>query len=47
MTATAAKLVDLFVSNFAEFAAHVDEGVRQSGPTQAQQAQAQPQATPA
>jgi phosphoenolpyruvate carboxykinase (ATP) len=29
---TAAKLVDLFVENFAEFAAHVDEGVRQSGP---------------
>ncbi len=41
---TAAKLVDLFVKNFAEFAPHVDEGVRQSGPTQAQQ-QAQPQAT--
>jgi phosphoenolpyruvate carboxykinase (ATP) len=34
---TAAKLVDLFVANFAEFADHVDEGVRQSGPTQAQQ----------
>jgi phosphoenolpyruvate carboxykinase (ATP) len=29
---TAAKLVDLFVANFAEFEAHVDEGVRQSGP---------------
>jgi phosphoenolpyruvate carboxykinase (ATP) len=29
---TAAKLVDLFVENFAEFAEHVDEGVRQSGP---------------
>jgi phosphoenolpyruvate carboxykinase (ATP) len=29
---TAAKLVDLFVENFAEFADHVDEGVRQSGP---------------
>jgi len=40
--ATAAKLVDLFVQNFAEFAPHVDEGVRQSGPKQAQQ-QAQPQ----
>ena len=40
---TAAKLVDLFVANFAEFAAHVDEGVRQSGPTPAQ-SQAQPQA---
>ncbi|MBY0520162.1 MAG: phosphoenolpyruvate carboxykinase [Sphingomonas sp.] len=30
--ATAAKLVDQFVENFAEFAAHVDEGVRQSAP---------------
>ncbi|MEO5611801.1 MAG: phosphoenolpyruvate carboxykinase [Sphingomicrobium sp.] len=29
---TAAKLVDLFATNFAEFAEHVDEGVRQSGP---------------
>ena len=29
---TAAKLVDLFVENFSEFAEHVDEGVRQSGP---------------
>ena len=29
---TAAKLVDLFVENFAEFAEHVDEGVRQAGP---------------
>ena len=29
---TAAKLVDLFVENFVEFAEHVDEGVRQSGP---------------
>jgi phosphoenolpyruvate carboxykinase (ATP) len=41
--AMAAKLVDLFVSNFAQFAEHVDEGVRQAGPTagqgQAQQAQ--------
>ena len=34
---TAAKLVDLFVENFAEFADHVDEGVRQSGPKAAQQ----------
>ena len=41
--AAAAKLVDLFVKNFAEFAPHVDEGVRQSGPTPAQQAQGQPQ----
>jgi phosphoenolpyruvate carboxykinase (ATP) len=30
---TAAKLVDLFVDNFSEFAAHVEEGVRQAGPT--------------
>jgi phosphoenolpyruvate carboxykinase (ATP) len=29
---TAARLVDLFIENFAEFAEHVDEGVRQSGP---------------
>ena len=42
---TAAKLVDLFVANFAEFAPHVDEGVRQSGPVQAQQQLSQP--TPA
>ncbi|HJU77332.1 MAG TPA: phosphoenolpyruvate carboxykinase [Sphingomicrobium sp.] len=47
---TAAKLVDLFVQNFAEFAPHVDEGVRQSGPRAAPQAQAQQtqtQTTPA
>ena len=43
---TAARLVDLFVNNFAEFAPHVDEGVRQSGPKAAQQ-QAQSQPTPA
>ena len=29
---TAAKLVDLFVDNFGQFAEHVEEGVRQSGP---------------
>ena len=29
---TAAKLVDLFVTNFTEFAEHVEEGVRQAGP---------------
>ena len=29
---TAAKLVDLFVENFAEFESHVDQGVRQAGP---------------
>ena len=46
--ATAAKLVDLFVQNFAQFADQVDEGVRQSGPKAAQQAQAQQsQTTPA
>ena len=45
---TAAKLVDLFVANFAEFADHVDEGVRQSGPSIAkQQAQRQTQTAPA
>jgi phosphoenolpyruvate carboxykinase (ATP) len=42
---TAAKLVDLFVENFAQFADQVDEGVRQSGPSQTQpQAEAQLQA---
>jgi phosphoenolpyruvate carboxykinase (ATP) len=46
---TAAKLVDLFVENFAQFADHVDEGVRQAAPRQKLQAQpqAQTQATPA
>jgi phosphoenolpyruvate carboxykinase (ATP) len=29
---TAARLVDLFVENFAQFADHVDEGVRQAAP---------------
>jgi phosphoenolpyruvate carboxykinase (ATP) len=43
---TAARLVDLFVENFAQFADQVDEGVRQSGPAQ-RQAQPQAQATPA
>ena len=45
---TAAKLVDLFVENFAEFEAQVDEGVRQAAPKvmQAQQ-QPQTQTTPA
>jgi len=37
----AAKLVDLFVENFAQFADQVDEGVRQAAP-KAQQQQAQP-----
>ncbi|QUL36482.1 phosphoenolpyruvate carboxykinase [Erythrobacter sp. JK5] len=30
--ATAGKLVQLFIDNFAEFAAHVDDGVRQAAP---------------
>jgi phosphoenolpyruvate carboxykinase (ATP) len=41
---TAAKLVDLFVDNFADFAEHVDEGVRQAAPKVVQQ---QPQSQPA
>src|SRR4051794_4625197 len=41
---TAAKLIDLFVENFRQFADQVDEGVRQSGPKQMQQAQPQAQA---
>ena len=45
---TAAKLVDLFVTNFAEFESHVEEGVRQAGPTQRQgQASLQPKITAA
>jgi phosphoenolpyruvate carboxykinase (ATP) len=40
--AMAAKLVDLFVENFAQFADQVDEGVRQAAPG-ARQQQAQPQ----
>jgi phosphoenolpyruvate carboxykinase (ATP) len=39
---TAARLVDLFVENFAQFAEQVDEGVRQAGPQMVQ-----PQPTPA
>jgi phosphoenolpyruvate carboxykinase (ATP) len=39
--AMAAKLVDLFVENFAQFADQVDEGVRQAAPKAARQ-QAQP-----
>ncbi len=34
--ATAARLVDQFVENFAQFAEHVDEGVRQAAPRVAQ-----------
>ena len=33
--ATAAKLVQLFIDNFAEFEAHVDEGVRKAAPVAA------------
>ena len=47
---TAAKLVDLFIENFAQFADQVDEGVRQAAPkAERQQAQAQShdQTTPA
>jgi phosphoenolpyruvate carboxykinase (ATP) len=40
---TAAKLVDLFVQNFTQFAEQVDEGVRQAGPGSPQQAQQQQQ----
>ena len=36
--ATAADLVDKFVANFAQFAEHVDEGVRQAAPRAAQAA---------
>jgi phosphoenolpyruvate carboxykinase (ATP) len=42
--AMAAKLVDLFADNFAQFADQVDEGVRQAAPKTRQQQQAQPQA---
>ena len=44
--AMAAKLVDLFVANFAQFADQVDEGVRQAAPKTAQQ-QVQQSASPA
>ena len=45
---TAAKLVDLFVENFAQFADQVDEGVRQAAPKHPQQqAQQQTQSTAA
>jgi len=39
----AAKLIDLFVENFAQFADHVDEGVREAAPRQQGPVQAQPQ----
>jgi phosphoenolpyruvate carboxykinase (ATP) len=41
--ATAAKLVKLFIDNFAKFEAHVDAGVRDAAPRPAEQAQAQAQ----
>src|SRR6185436_6652301 len=45
---TAAKLVDLFIENFAQFADQVDEGVRQAAPKAQQRAQQAPsQATAA
>ena len=44
---TAAKLVDLFVENFAQFADQVEEGVRQAAPKAAQQQQAQANPTKA
>ena len=46
--AMAAKLVDLFVENFAQFADQVDDGVRQAAPkvTQGQTQQAQSQTQP-
>ncbi|HEX6784565.1 MAG TPA: phosphoenolpyruvate carboxykinase [Sphingomicrobium sp.] len=40
--ATAAKLVDLFVENFAQFSDQVDEGVRQAAPKAQQQGQSTP-----
>jgi phosphoenolpyruvate carboxykinase (ATP) len=43
---TATKLVNLFIENFSDFADHVDEGVRQAAPSQAQQPQ-QTQTSPA
>ena len=44
--AMAAKLVDLFVENFAQFADQVDEGVRQAAPRHAQQPAQQSQTQP-
>ncbi len=38
----AAKLVDLFVENFAQFAEHVDDGVRQAAPKARQQSAQSP-----
>jgi phosphoenolpyruvate carboxykinase (ATP) len=44
---TAAKLVDLFVRNFAKFEAHVDKGVRDAAPRSQAQQQAEPTPTAA
>ena len=44
---TAARLVDLFVENFAEFETHVDEGVRRAAPMRVRAQQPQGQPTPA
>src|SRR5688500_14312621 len=44
---TAARLVKLFIDNFAKFEAHVDAGVRNAAPRAGQQAQAQPAQTAA
>jgi phosphoenolpyruvate carboxykinase (ATP) len=44
---TAAKLVKLFIDNFAKFEAHVDKGVRDAAPRAQQQAQTEPTQTAA
>ena len=45
--AAAAKLVKLFIDNFAKFEAHVDQGVREAAPRVPAQAQTEPTATAA
>ncbi|MEA3010020.1 MAG: phosphoenolpyruvate carboxykinase [Sphingomonadales bacterium] len=45
--ATAAKLVKLFIDNFAKFEAHVDAGVREAAPRAQQQSQVEPTQTAA
>jgi phosphoenolpyruvate carboxykinase (ATP) len=45
--AAAAKLVKLFIDNFAKFEAHVDAGVRDAAPRAGQQAQVEPAQTAA
>jgi phosphoenolpyruvate carboxykinase (ATP) len=45
--ATAAKLVKLFIDNFAKFEAHVDKGVRDAAPRAQQQSQVEPTPTAA